>query len=522
MQYLDKLKNHFYEMADSFSGLRISGKDAERFLNGQLSNDVTKLNRNEFQLQARLDRSGRLKAFFYLLKDGDSFLALVPHKLSTFLKEDLEKFIIMDDVEIETNILSLKLIFSPVENLDSILDPDGIKKSFRGSIGFLPCFLCEVTIPRSWKTLEKETLEELLLLRGEPVENLTAPIDTLVTDTVVNLTGVSLSKGCFLGQETVSKIETRRGGAKFPMLLHVLREVEVSPGMDLFVGEEKAGRVLKSLNQEDSKFILATINRKFRVEKRIFKFCAGDVSFDGTVQSLPLGGEFNLDDFLDQKFMEAVHLFQNEKVEEAMKLFNEIIDINPKHEDALESLGVILGRLERFEEGMALMDKVLEANPDSVMAHTNKSLFLMRLGKIEEAEEEKAQATVKSFSQFGKEAQAKKEKEEAEKQKLAEIERKMSMFSQVLEIDPEDELANYGLADVYFVKDTPEKSIPLLEKVLKINPKYSVAYLLMGKCFIKLKQNEKAKSIFEEGIKIASAQGDMMPANEMQAKLSSL
>ncbi|MEC7274720.1 MAG: tetratricopeptide repeat protein [Bdellovibrionota bacterium] len=237
---------------------------------------------------------------------------------------------------------------------------------------------------------------------------------------------------------------------------------------------------------------------------------------------MPIGGEFNQESFVQDLYEKAVNLFQSDNEEEAINLLKAVVKLSPDYEDAYEAIGVILGRQEKFQEGIEFMDKVLEANPDSVMAHTNKSLFYMRLGKIEEAEEEKAQATVKSFSQYGKEAQQKKAKEEQRKAEEAEIERRFDMFKQVLEIDPDDNLANYGLADIYFQRGEAEKSIPLLEKVISVDKNYSVAYLLLGKVFLNTENKDKAREVFKRGIEIASAQGDLMPANEMQAKLSGL
>lgn len=206
----------------------------------------------------------------------------------------------------------------------------------------------------------------------------------------------------------------------------------------------------------------------------------------------------------------------------AIEKFEEILKIDPQNEDSFEAIGVIFGRMERYQEGIDFMDKLLEANPSSVMAHTNKSLYFMRLGEIEKAEEEKAQATVKSFSQLGEEAKAKKQIEAAKKQEEAEIQRRYEMFQQVLEIDPEDTLANYGIADIYYNRNEPEKSVDLLHKVLAADEKYSVAYLLLGKVFVALGKIQEAKETFEKGISIASAKGDLMPANDMQSRLSSL
>ena len=146
----------------------------------------------------------------------------------------------------------------------------------------------------------------------------------------------------------------------------------------------------------------------------------------------------------------------------------------------------------------------------------------MKLGKIEEAEEEKAQATVKSFSHFGKEAQAKKALEEKAEQDRLEIERREGMFKQVLEIDPEDTLANYGMADVSFKRELWSDAEAYLQKVISADPKYSVAYLLLGKTQEKMNLIPEASSTLNTGIKIASNQGDLMPANEMQQILNRL
>ena len=146
----------------------------------------------------------------------------------------------------------------------------------------------------------------------------------------------------------------------------------------------------------------------------------------------------------------------------------------------------------------------------------------MKMGKIEEAEEEKAQATVKSFSMFGKEAQAKKAQEEKLENEIKELERREEMFKQVLEIDPEDTLANFGMGDIYFKKAKFDEAKKALESVLSADSKYSVAYVLLSKTYLKLNDEDAAKKTLKKGIEQASLQGDLMPANEMQQILNNL
>jgi len=190
--------------------------------------------------------------------------------------------------------------------------------------------------------------------------------------------------------------------------------------------------------------------------------------------------------------------------------------------DAYESLGVMLGRQERFHEAIDLMDHLTKVDPSSVLAHTNKSLYLMRLGKIEEAEQEKSLATVKSFQKFGDEAKLKQKIADEKEKQYQEWVKRESMYRQVLEIDEEDTLANFGLGSIEVERQNWDAAIKHLQKVIQADVNYSVAYLALGKAFKGSGQKEKAESIWREGIIVAAKKGDLMPANQMQFELQNL
>jgi tetratricopeptide (TPR) repeat protein len=181
----------------------------------------------------------------------------------------------------------------------------------------------------------------------------------------------------------------------------------------------------------------------------------------------------------------------------------------------------MLGRQNRYEEALEWMKQLSEINPRSVLAHTNMSLFLMKLGRIEEAEEHKSLATVKSFQSFGDEAKQKEAEAEKKKKQEQEWSERESMFNQVLDIDPEDTLANYGLGSIAVERQNWQKAREHLERVLKADPKYSVAYLALGRALKGLGLKDEARAVWTEGIKVAAAKGDLMPANQMQQELNS-
>jgi folate-binding Fe-S cluster repair protein YgfZ/Flp pilus assembly protein TadD len=487
----------------NLSTLICRGDDCERFLNGQLANDVSRLLDKEFQGQVRLNRSGQVQSFFYLLKKTDSeFIILVQSELCASLLEDLNKYIIMDDVIIEKG----------KHGSISLLISNETSEGFRGKYARLNAFFTFDEF--AGDSLTEDELNTISDLGGEPLWDRTIRDGQLVTDTFAMLNSVSLSKGCYLGQETVSKIESRRGGNYFPVALtgdNVSGELRIS--------KSRVGEVVGTSEYKNTNYTIASLKRDFRVEAR-------EITFDGgaklKVTYLPLWNDFDLEKVSDDLYCLAVELFQKGENDSAITILYKIIKLNPAYADAYESIGVILGRQEKYEEAIKLMDKLMSIDENSVMAHTNKSLYLMKLGKIEEAEEEKAQATVKSFARFGQDAASKRESEKLEEKNRSELARREQMFKDVLEIDEEDALANYGLADILFSRESYVESIVHLDKVLITDPKYSVAYLLLAKSLIKNNMNERACRVLDLGIDVASKNGDLMPASEMQSLLNGL
>ena len=81
--------------------LRVSGSDAEIFLQGQLSNDINKLDAFSVQLNAYCQHQGKILALFWVIKNEDSFFLSFPSDLLEAIKPRLQMFVIMADVIIK-------------------------------------------------------------------------------------------------------------------------------------------------------------------------------------------------------------------------------------------------------------------------------------------------------------------------------------------------------------------------------------------------------------------------------------
>ncbi|MBT6410189.1 MAG: tetratricopeptide repeat protein, partial [Nitrospina sp.] len=168
------------------------------------------------------------------------------------------------------------------------------------------------------------------------------------------------------------------------------------------------------------------------------------------------------------------------------------------------------------------MKRLVEINPQEIMAHTNLSVYYMKQGRIEDAEHEKAEATAIQFEQAIEKNMAKKlQKKEAE-QKKKEMEERIGMFKQVLEIDPKDQVANFGLGSIYLETGRYQEGLEPLQTVIEAYQDYSAAYLLLGKTWEKLSNKEAAIETYKKGIAAASKKGDLMPLKDMQNRMNQI
>lgn len=488
--------------------INVTGADREDFFQGQVTNDLKSLPFGEAQVTVRLNRTGKIQSFFTIARLENNLFLLCPKEMAQIILDDFNKFIIMDDVELTLLEDELHLHFNP------ILDERGglFKLNFYGISAELHTKKLE-SIPLA----DEKELEEVRFLNGYPKWKQDVDETYFINDSYLNDIAISYKKGCFLGQETVAKIENNRGAAYYPVLLKMASATPLTM-TQFFIEGKKAGE----LSYQKDAYVQARLFRDFRVEGRRLKINVLEKEYEAIVHYLPFYKNQTPIAIADELFHLGVEEFQKAQIDPAMEYMKKAIDFNPALSDAYESIGVILGRKEKYQEAIEWMDKLLAVNKSSVLAHTNKSLFLMKLGKIEEAEAEKSLATVKSFSMYGEEAKVKKALAEEKAKKEADLLRREQMFTQVLEMDEDDTIALYGLGDIAFFRHQFQEAVNKLSRVIILDEKYSTAYLLLGKSLEALGEIPKARGVYEKGIEVASKRGDMMPANEMQSRLNQL
>lgn len=201
------------------SDLCVSGSDARRFLNGQLSNDLRKLTPGAVLPACALTPKGKIIALLWCRvaceADGDVFFLEVQKELEEPLVERLDRYLVADDVQIEVRPAVSHWHFLPPE--DSTTPPPlpadfPILPSNRfGLPGYdLPSDASTVlaTAPAPPRFLNTTEAEALRVAAGRPAFPAELSEQPFPAETGLDHFAVDFHKGCYLGQEIVSRLQS--------------------------------------------------------------------------------------------------------------------------------------------------------------------------------------------------------------------------------------------------------------------------------------------------------------------------
>ncbi len=557
-RYLREKAGYFF--LEDLCLISAEGSDLFSYLQTQTTNDVNELKPGQGQNNAIVDRKARVISTFSLHRTGEeSAVILVETQQKENLLNHLNSFLFREDVTLTSSshfVLALQgpksheIIKIFTRSNDSIpekpndickftfegLPALAIAKSLTGEEGCVLVFQTESedTITKKFLEFEQQNLliqvdhharEVFRIEAGIPSYGKDINDKNILPETGLEHSSVSYNKGCYIGQEVIARIKTY--GAPNFALMGLTIEGDVLPisGSEIKLVSKKLGVIKSSIFSYSlqKNISLAYIQKDHR---------SPDIDLDVTIDNKPYKIRTCLLPFYQPQTRKdhskviqdkALKLYQEQDdLDQPIALLREAIELDPKNATAYEALGVFLSKQNKLDEAISLMKRLVEINPEEIMAHSNLSVYYMQQGRIEDAEQEKGEATALQFEKAIAENMAKKTTENKVKQDLAEREQKISMFKQVLEIDPVDQVANFGLGSVYHDLKRYEEALPPLQTVVKEYKDYSAAYVLLGKTMEKLSRQDEAIQTYREGIAVASKKGDLMPLKEMQQKLNQL
>ncbi len=230
-------------VADLTSHIRLllSGPDAVRYLNGQVTQDVRKVRPGLALPACVTDHKGKLEAFLTLSSATDGALRIsAPAALRDSLPLRLEKYLIADDCALTdvTESTALLHFTGPPEALSPHLYPEEVPAAFPrfGPPGF-DLWTTPERVP-FWQSrfpaLTPDDQSALEVLHGTPAWGHELTPGLLPPEARLEATAIDYHKGCYIGQEVISRI---RSAGRVNRLLHSLVQTDgppVQPGWTVF------------------------------------------------------------------------------------------------------------------------------------------------------------------------------------------------------------------------------------------------------------------------------------------------
>lgn len=193
--------------------LRVTGADRFRFLNGQITNDLRKASETVAVEACVLNAKGKLNAHMFIATLGESLIIDAESELRETLRARLERYVIADDVEIEdiTDEFSLFHVLTeepPSPGFGQIVsarrfaatgwdiwtDPtrqDAMRDELASAYAFIDSTAANVMrIEQGLPRWGRELTEEII------------PIEANLEQRTIDY-----EKGCYIGQEVISRIK---------------------------------------------------------------------------------------------------------------------------------------------------------------------------------------------------------------------------------------------------------------------------------------------------------------------------
>jgi folate-binding protein YgfZ len=200
--------------------LTVSGKDAAKLLQGQVTCDVNELTDTKSSLGALCNPKGRAITTFLLIKTSDAFLVILPEELLETVKKRLQMYILRSAVTLtdSSNQLCLMGLSVPAmlaEPLFNTTQQDNITVNFStthhrylviADTDKAIALWSERVDNQQFKPTNSNQWRYLDILSGIPW--LTAETSEEFIPQMLNLDqlgGISYNKGCYTGQEIVAR-----------------------------------------------------------------------------------------------------------------------------------------------------------------------------------------------------------------------------------------------------------------------------------------------------------------------------
>ena len=231
--------------------VKVAGDDARRFLNGLASNDIGKVAPGTARFAALLTPQGKIIVDFIAAEaepdDGGGFFLDCPRALAGMLVEKLNFYKLRAKIAVEdlSAALGVMAVWDGAGLSDFGLSYADPRLPALGARTILPPYLATEAAADLGATLtDAEAYDAQRIALGVPRGGMDfAYGDTFPHEADMDqLAGVDFDKGCYVGQEVVSRVE-HRSNARSRVLPIAYDEASPMPGMPVMAGDKQVGQL---------------------------------------------------------------------------------------------------------------------------------------------------------------------------------------------------------------------------------------------------------------------------------------
>jgi folate-binding protein YgfZ len=198
--------------------LSFTGADRVRYLNGQVTANVASAKQGSVVPACVTTVKGKLCADLFVSVHAESTLVDADAAVRETLEPRFERYIVADDVTIQDVSETAALVHVLGVSLEELGNVGGITPATVNRYGPAGCdlyFESREQLPDAWQTLsarfpelDEELLEIIRIEHGVPRWGRELDENTLPPEAGLDRTHVDYHKGCYVGQEVISRIKS--------------------------------------------------------------------------------------------------------------------------------------------------------------------------------------------------------------------------------------------------------------------------------------------------------------------------
>lgn len=150
----------------------------------------------------------------------------------------------------------------------------------------------------------------------------------------------------------------------------------------------------------------------------------------------------------------------------AIPLLQRVVELEPKHKQAWNDLGLSFLRIGKFDDAVAAFRKQIEVNPYNERAYDFLGAAFQQQQKYTEAAD---------------------------------------AFRKQMDVNPLDPYAHAGLGSLFLLEHKYHEAIPELEKATILSPDNAELQVGLGQAYLNTDQKEKALAAFEKGVELSES-----------------